>query len=306
MNFPRSIRGLVAAFCVAGASFAAPAGRDAAARTMAAWAAPTPGKVFVVAHRADWRNFPENSLAAIQGSIAMGVAMVEIDLQKTKDGELVLMHDATVDRTTTGQGRVEDLTLGEIRRLRLRDGLGQPTGFSVPTLREALAFGGGRIAVNLDKSYRHLALVIPILEEMGAGPHVLLKGPWSVAEMKARHGEMWQRFAYMPVVNFDRPGALAAVRDWLAQARPAAVEIVFARWSPEVGEAFELCRAAGVRVWVNTLWPQLAGGRCDDAALDDPEGVYGWFIGQGVTVFQTDRPRELLAYLAKRGAPAAP
>ena len=59
--------------------------------------------VIVVAHRADWRNFPENSLAAIQSAIDMGVDMVELDLQRTRDGKLILMHDDTLDRTTTGR-----------------------------------------------------------------------------------------------------------------------------------------------------------------------------------------------------------
>lgn len=300
MNSFRWILGIAASLCFLVAVLAAPASEDRAAKTMAAWAAPTPGKVFVVSHRADWRNFPENSLAAIRSSIAMGVDMIEVDLQRTKDGELVLMHDPTVERTTIGTGRVEELALSEIRALKLRDGLGQPTAFTVPTLREALAVSGDRIAVNLDKSFRHLDLVLPVLDEVGARRHVLLKGSGSVAEVKARHGELWTRYAYMPVVNLDHPGALDSVRDWLENARPAAVELVFSRWTPEVDEAFAFCRAAGVRIWVNTLWPHLSGGRNDDAALDEPERVYGWFIEKGVTVFQTDRPRELLSYLARR------
>ena len=55
--------------------------------------------IMVVSHRADWRNAPENSLQGIQNCIDMGVDMVEIDLKKTKDGHLVLIHDRTVDRS---------------------------------------------------------------------------------------------------------------------------------------------------------------------------------------------------------------
>ena len=58
--------------------------------------------VIVVAHRADWRNFPENSLEAIQSSIDMGVDMLEIDVQRTKDGVLMLMHEHNLDRMTNG------------------------------------------------------------------------------------------------------------------------------------------------------------------------------------------------------------
>jgi len=276
------------------------AGQDCAARTLRAWADPSPGRIFVVAHRADWRNFPENSLAAIDGSIALGVDAAEIDLQLTKDGVLIVLHDATVDRTTTGQGRIGDLTLQEAKALRLRDGLGSPTVHTVPTLRETLNHVSGRIVLNLDKGYRHLAQVMPLLEELKATRQVILKGPQPVAELKAQHGEVWNRFAYMPVANFDRAGALDFVREWVTHATPCAVEIVFSRWDANVEEAFRICRGAGVRIWINTLWPHLCGGRSDDRALDDPEDVYGWFIERGVTVFQTDRPRQLMEFLSER------
>lgn len=72
-------------------------------------------EIIVVAHRGDWRHAPENSLQAIKNCIDMGVDMVEIDIRKTKDGQLVLMHDGTVDRTTNGKGRVSDLTLESLK-----------------------------------------------------------------------------------------------------------------------------------------------------------------------------------------------
>ena len=90
--------------------------------------------VIVVAHRGDWRNFPENSLEAIDNAIKMGVDIVELDVKKTKDGELILMHDRTLDRTTTGKGKVEDHTLAEIKDLRLRNGCHIKTIYNVRTL----------------------------------------------------------------------------------------------------------------------------------------------------------------------------
>ena len=67
--------------------------------------------VLVAAHRGDWRNAPENSIQAIKNCIEMGVDMVEIDVRMTKDSALVLMHDNTIDRTTTGEGKVSEWTL---------------------------------------------------------------------------------------------------------------------------------------------------------------------------------------------------
>lgn len=71
---------------------------------------PTSDYVFVVAHRGDWRHAPENSLQAIQNSIDMGADMVEIDVRRTKDSVFVLMHDDSIDRTTSGTGHVDEVT----------------------------------------------------------------------------------------------------------------------------------------------------------------------------------------------------
>ena len=66
--------------------------------------------VIVASHRGDWRNFPENSLEAIDNAIKMGVDIVELDVQRTKDGQLILMHDPTLNRTTTGKCAIADTT----------------------------------------------------------------------------------------------------------------------------------------------------------------------------------------------------
>ena len=62
--------------------------------------------IVVASHRGDWRNYPENSIPAIESVIRMGVDIMELDLKLTKDSVLVLCHDHTIDRTTTGRGRV--------------------------------------------------------------------------------------------------------------------------------------------------------------------------------------------------------
>ncbi|WP_295222807.1 glycerophosphodiester phosphodiesterase family protein, partial [uncultured Chryseobacterium sp.] len=80
------------------------------------------GKILVAAHRGDWRNYPENSIKAIEGAIKMGVDIVEIDLHKTKDGQLIVMHDSRLDRTTNGKGEIAETSLEDIRKLFLKNG----------------------------------------------------------------------------------------------------------------------------------------------------------------------------------------
>ncbi|MES2461467.1 MAG: glycerophosphodiester phosphodiesterase family protein [Armatimonadota bacterium] len=96
-------------------------------------------KILVGAHRGAMCHAPENTLAAFEKAIEMGAYRIEFDVRRSRDGHLVVMHDATVDRTTNGQGRVADLTLEDLKAL----GVGG-TDVSVPTLRETLLCARGR------------------------------------------------------------------------------------------------------------------------------------------------------------------
>jgi glycerophosphoryl diester phosphodiesterase len=103
--------------------------------------------VHVIAHRGDSAQRPENTLAAFASALEAGAELVEFDVQLTRDGHVVVLHDGTLDRTTTGRGRVRELTLAEVRAV----SAGYPARFGdayagerVPTLAEALDFLRGR------------------------------------------------------------------------------------------------------------------------------------------------------------------
>lgn len=92
----------------------------------------------MIAHRGDWRNAPENSIQCIENAIEMGVDMVEIDIQPTKDRNFICMHDETLERTSTGVGAIKDYTTEELKKLVLRSGNGIKTRRQIPTLEEVL------------------------------------------------------------------------------------------------------------------------------------------------------------------------
>ena len=96
----------------------------------------------VIAHRGDSAHRPENTLASMAGALELGVSAVEFDVQLTRDGHTVVIHDPTLDRTTTGRGDVRQMTLAEVRAVSAgfpaRFG-SQWAGERVPTLAEALA-----------------------------------------------------------------------------------------------------------------------------------------------------------------------
>jgi glycerophosphoryl diester phosphodiesterase len=101
--------------------------------------APAAAPPLVAAHRGGALLWPENSLLAYRNALALGVDFLEADVHLTADGEVVLLHDPTLDRTTTGTGPVAERRLVELAPLRLRAGDGTPTDEPLPTLRQLLA-----------------------------------------------------------------------------------------------------------------------------------------------------------------------
>lgn len=97
--------------------------------------------MLVIAHRGASGHAPENTLAAFKRAVALGATFIETDLQLTRDSRFVAMHDATVNRTTNGQGKVHDLTMAELRRLDAGSWFGSEfAGERIPTLDDILEF----------------------------------------------------------------------------------------------------------------------------------------------------------------------
>ena len=92
----------------------------------------------VAAHRGGALLWPENSLLAYRNALALGVDLLETDVHLTADGEVVVIHDPTFDRTTTSQGAVRDVKLADLLGVRLKAADGSVTGEQLPTLRELL------------------------------------------------------------------------------------------------------------------------------------------------------------------------
>jgi glycerophosphoryl diester phosphodiesterase len=142
------------------------------------------GRTLVVAHRGDPRRHPENSLRGFVAALDAGADAIELDVRLTLDDVPVVIHDATVDRTTEGAGLVRGMSVSDLRRLRLRGG---GAGDIVPTLREALdaiAAAGGAVDVEVknipgepDFDGPDERLLLATLDELSASspPDVLIK-----------------------------------------------------------------------------------------------------------------------------------
>lgn len=111
-----------------------------------------PGRSIVVSgHRGGMLDgYPENCIESFEKTLSYMESFFEIDPRLTKDGVIVLMHDETLDRTTTGKGKVSDYTYAELQQFNLVDRNGNVTPFKIPTLKECLKWSKGKTILNLD------------------------------------------------------------------------------------------------------------------------------------------------------------
>ena len=269
----------------------------------------------VVAHRACWADrAPENSLAAIDACIAMGVDMVEIDVALTSDRVPVLMHDATLDRMTQATGAVSSKASAEVLDLRLRSengGAHAPlTGERIPSLHDALELARGKVLINLDVKGDAYAETFALVDKLGMGDQILLKMRAHADEPKLTEAPFLGKTLFMPILGECEPAkpdkvCESKLSDAVAEFdsyAPVAYEIVFQHRN-YLAEGRDALEATNRRIWVNTLSPNHAAGLVDRDAHSNPDDVWGEVLALGADIIQTDYPENLIAYLKDRDGP---
>ena len=268
---------------------------------------PNSDYIAVISHRGDWRNYPENSIPAIESIIRMGVDMMELDVKMTKDSVLVLMDDKTINSMTNGKCLVSDITYDSLMTFNMRRDHNVTTdSIKVPTLRQAFECCKDRILINVDHAQNYYKEIVELAEEMGMTGQVLMKGKKSIDQVAADMAPYKNNLLYMPIIDINKEKGQELFYDYVNRGIvPMAFEVC---WK-ENGEDMEKCVAEikkmGSKLWVNTFWPSVCGGfgNDDDAALDaaDPADVYGQYVEMGASLIQTDRPEMLIKYLESVG-----
>jgi glycerophosphoryl diester phosphodiesterase len=243
----------------------------------------------VIAHRGVVSEAPENTRPAIARAIELGCAMAEIDLRYTADGEVVLFHDPSLERTTDGRGPLSAKTLAELRRLDAGAWYGPEfRGTRIPTFKEAVELARGRIQLYLDLKESDPLPVVRAVEALQARSFVHYR-PYSYTALRR--------------ILAESPSSrvLIDIGDW-AQAAPfvetlrrefptASLSSDWANWTPPaVAEA----RKLGLPTLVNVL-----------GAADTPENLRR-AVELGFDYIQTDHPRELLEMLREGAASSSP
>ncbi|MBT9369914.1 glycerophosphodiester phosphodiesterase family protein [Rhizobium sp. CSW-27] len=258
--------------------------------------------ILTIAHRGLWTATAENSLASVRAAVAAGVEMIEIDTQATADGHLVVIHDETLDRTTTGRGTVSELPFAVVRAARLKTGAGgesaEVTDACVPTLEELLEEARGKITVNIDTKFaRDLPQVMETVLRLGVEDQVLVKtdidpeaGPFEVLD-----ADWFGKIPHMPMFRV-RKGMFAEDLRRIETLRAPMIEVKFTDIADLAEGRAELERQ-NIRLWINTLDVSHCLDFNDTHALADPEAVWGALAEVGVGAIQTDQVEAFKAWL---------
>ncbi len=248
--------------------------------------------IYVAAHRGWCDQYPENTMSAFRAAIDLGVDQLETDVRVTKDGELVLIHDATVDRTTNGTGRVCEFTLAELRSLDAGN------GERIPTLTELMELVKDHPTLTLDlelkeyptKGWEETAFsvcdrILKTVDDYGFTDRVVINSFSGALQeyVFQKYGKKYRQHVFFPISNmgkttlnpYDYAFCCCMFRTW-----PGAYNIA------EKADC-EKMTALGVEPWAG-------------AGIKDAAGVE-LAIDRGVTLITCNNPDVILDELRKRG-----
>lgn len=257
--------------------------------------------VMIFAHRGNWRGAPENSLQAYKQCIDGGIDGVEIDVHMTKDSAIVMMHDDTVDRTTTGTGLVSDYTLEEIKKLNLKSPIGVITRQKVPTLDEVLELCKGKVYIQIDKWQPCKEKVLEIIHKHKMLKQCIFRGTFNSKVYGEKYAKLLKGCIFSPVVVCNGKTDDQKLDDYMNHIKTPIMSLSFKRDDYPILNRAEEMKKHGYRIWYNSLWDTFNGGHDDEMALDDPDGSYGWLLDKGANIIFCDNSFLLLDYLKKKG-----
>lgn len=242
----------------------------------------------VSAHRGGpYEGYPENAIETFQHVINFTPAIIECDIAMTKDSVLVLMHDNTIDRTTTGSGNITDFTWEQLQSFRLKDPLGNETNFAIPTLDEVLTWGKGKALFTLD-----VKRSVPFERVVRAVQTKDVKQWAAIISYNANDAKLINTLDpdLMISVSMGNEKAYDAHR---ALGVPDDRMIAFVGVSAAEPEFYDWLHTKGITTILGTL------GNLDKRAATNGDQLYEGFISHGADILATDRPIEAAKVINK-------
>ncbi|QDT05081.1 cytoplasmic glycerophosphodiester phosphodiesterase [Rubripirellula lacrimiformis] len=252
-----------------------------------------PNTVHIAAHRGGYEkdksdNAPENSVANIRNCQSKGFGLYETDIQRTKDGRFVIMHDATIDRETTGTGAVCDLDLSDLNKLNKRFRDRTVSEHRVATLDEFLVEGKGRVVFKADLKpgvNQYFKEIMAIVNRHDATVGIIFRVPYRDANLYAEYradGMPYTRDLLMFMVSSTKQ-----VDDIQKRFDPSRIQVNVNKNDPTNPETLKLIRYATDQ------------GMLVEAHAEGTEQDWQELIRAGVRMFHTNKPTKMKAFLRK-------
>ena len=225
--------------------------------------------------------FPENCIATFDNTLSYAMALIECDVNISRDGHLVLMHDDKVDRTTDGTGYVDGLTLAELKQLKLKDNEGNITGFAIPTLKEVLEWTKEKQAlVSLDvKRGVDFEKVIRLVEETETENRVTI-----IVYTEENAAKVYQlNPSLMISVTIRNEDELARIKK---AGIPMENVVAFTGLRLRAASHYKMLHDEGIFCILGTF------GNLDRRAARRGDHIYKELVNKGVDILATDRPKE--------------
>ena len=228
------------------------------------------------------KNYPENCLETIKYIKDSINAIFEIDIAQTKDSILVLMHDNSLDRTTTGTGKLTNYTYKELQNYNLVDDFGNITNYKIPTLTSVLEFAKTHnIVLTLDKKRSvDYSAIVKLIDQLQTQDQVVL----ITYDIK----QATQAYQLAPNLLLSVSARNSNELDWLLNSKiPTQNMLAFTGTRLSSDSLYQAIHKIGVKTILGTL------GNLDKQAQAKSDTLYKYWKSKGIDVIATDRPFEV-------------
>jgi glycerophosphoryl diester phosphodiesterase len=226
------------------------------------------------------KGFPENAIETFEHSYQFQPLIIECDISLSKDSVMILMHDNSLNRTSTGTGRISDFTYEELKKLYLKDNSGDSTGFRIPTLEETLNWGKGKVIFTLDvKRGVPYSKVIEMVRKCKAETSsvIITYNADQAAEVFQLAPDLMISASVRGKEDLERLNGRGI---------PDKRIVAFIGVTEAPPETYELLHSRGISCILGTM------GNLDRQATARGDNQYAEYITRGADILSTDRPKE--------------